>query len=51
MGHGNRHDDEPLDEHHEGPDEELGDEPDDDRATRRRVPLPDPLYRLWLHPT
>lgn len=46
MGPGDRHDEEPRDEHHEGPEEETGDEP-----TGRRNPLPDPLDRVWLHPT
>jgi serine protease DegQ len=58
MGPGDRHEDEPLDEHHEGPpegppegpDEELGEEPEDERAGPAN-PLPDPLDRLWLHPT
>ncbi|HEY5171270.1 MAG TPA: S1C family serine protease [Acidimicrobiia bacterium] len=50
MGPGDRHEDEPLDEHHEGPDEELGEEPDDERAGAAS-PLPDPLDRVWLHPT
>lgn len=54
MGPGDRHEDEPLDEHHEGPDEgpdeELGEEPDDERAGPAN-PLPDPLDRVWLHPT
>jgi len=67
MGHGNRHDDEPPDEHPEGPgpgpgeepvedlggspDIDLGEESDDDGEPRRRPPLPDPLDRIWLHPT
>jgi S1-C subfamily serine protease len=46
MGPGDRHDEEPRDEHHEGSEEEIGDEP-----ARRRNPLPDPLDRVWLHPT
>ena len=46
MGQGNGHDDQPPDEHPEGPDEE----PDDEDAGAR-VPLPDPLDRVWLHPT
>lgn len=51
MGPGNRHEDEPLGEHREGPDDDLGDEPDDERGARPRSPLPDPLDRVWLHPT
>jgi len=50
MGPGNRHDEEPLDDHSEGSSDEFGDEPDDDRSARRG-PLPDPLDRIWLHPT
>ena len=50
MGPGNRHDEEPLDDHSEGSPDEFGDEPDDDQ-TARRGPLPDPLDRIWLHPT
>ncbi|MDQ1380576.1 MAG: serine protease Do [Actinomycetota bacterium] len=46
MGPGDRHDEEPRDEHHEGPDEDSGDE-----AGGPRTPLPDPLDRMWLHPT
>jgi len=54
MGPGNRHDDEPRDEppedrpegHLDGHD----DEPDDDHPGPR-APLPDPLDRVWLHPT
>jgi S1-C subfamily serine protease len=51
MGHGNRHDDEPRDEQPEGPDPDPGEEPEDDREPRRATPLPDPLDRVWLHPT
>ena len=50
MGPGNSHEDEPLDEHPEG----SADEPDDERDVGRsgtRGPLPDPLDRVWLHPT
>ncbi len=50
MGPGNSHEDEPLDEQPEG----SGDEPDDERDVGRsgtRGPLPDPLDRVWLHPT
>jgi S1-C subfamily serine protease len=47
MGHGNRHDDEPHDDHHEGDDDEAGDDLESP-ASRR---LPDPLDRLWVHPT
>lgn len=48
MGHGD-HEDEPLDDHHEGADEETADEADAPAAARR--PLPDPLDRVWVHPT
>jgi S1-C subfamily serine protease len=51
MGHGNRHDDEPRDEHPEGPGSDPGEEPEDDREPRLGTPLPDPLDRVWLHPT
>jgi len=50
MGPGNSHEDEPLDEQPEG----SADEPDDERDVGRsgtRGPLPDPLDRVWLHPT
>jgi S1-C subfamily serine protease len=50
MGPGNRHDEEPLDDHSEGSHDEFGDESDDDHSARRG-PLPDPLDRVWLHPT
>jgi len=49
MGPGNRHDDEPLGEHHEG-----GDDPAEDLDDERSAPpgpLPDPLDRVWLHPS
>jgi S1-C subfamily serine protease len=46
MGPGDRHDEEPREEHHEGPEEDLGDE-----TAGSRNPLPDPLDRVWLHPT
>ena len=42
MGHGDRHDDEPQ----EGPDEV----PDDEHDAPRGAP-PDPMDRLWVHPT
>ena len=48
MGQGNRHEDEPPDEHNEGPEEEPEDEIDD---PGRRTRLPDPLDRVWLHPS
>jgi S1-C subfamily serine protease len=52
MGPGNRHEDEPRDEHdprgQQG--DEPGDELDDEPAPQRR-PIPDPLDRVWLHPT
>ncbi len=51
MGPGNRHEDEPLDEHHEGGDGSPDAELDDDLADRPRGRLPDPLDRVWLHPT
>ncbi len=44
MGPGNRHEDEPRDEH------ERRDELDDEPAVARG-PIPDPLDRVWLHPT
>jgi len=47
MGHGN-HEDEPLDEHHEGADDDPGDEAAPTASSR---PLPDPLDRVWVHPT
>jgi S1-C subfamily serine protease len=50
MGPGDRHEDEPHDEHHDGPEPDLGDESDDDHAPSR-APVPDPLDRVWLHPT
>ncbi len=54
MGPGNRHEEEPLDEHNEGPDagvdDDTGEDHDDERAGSRG-PLPDPLDRVWLHPT
>ncbi len=54
MGPGNRHDDEPRDEYDEGRprgmDDEPGDELDDEPAAARG-PIPDPLDRVWLHPT
>ncbi|MDQ1475835.1 MAG: hypothetical protein QOE62_1064, partial [Actinomycetota bacterium] len=46
MGPGDRHDEEPRDEHHEGPEEETGED-----AVGPRTPVPDPLDRVWLHPT
>jgi serine protease DegQ len=46
MGPGDRHDEEPRDEHPDGPDDEIGDEP-----SGRRNRLPDPLDRVWVHPT
>jgi S1-C subfamily serine protease len=46
MGQGDRRDDEPPDEHSEGFDEE----PEDEHAGVRG-PIPDPLDRVWLHPT
>ena len=46
MGQGDRRDDEPPDENSEGFDEE----PEDEHAGARG-PLPDPLDRVWLHPT
>jgi len=49
MGQGDGHDDEPLDAHDEVPEDDVGDEPDD--ADRRPRRLPDPLDRVWLHPT
>jgi S1-C subfamily serine protease len=58
MGPGNSHEDEPLDEQPEGsvPGSHEGsdDEPDDGADIGRsgtRGPLPDPLDRVWLHPT
>jgi S1-C subfamily serine protease len=50
MGQGNRHEDEPHDEHHDGPEQEPEDEVDDE-AVGRRTRLPDPLDRVWLHPS
>ncbi len=57
MGPGNRHDDEPHDGQHESRSEradepdavEPGDDLDDEPAAR--APIPDPLDRVWLHPT
>jgi S1-C subfamily serine protease len=49
MGHGNRHEDEPLDDHNEGADDDRGDDLESPAASRR--PLPDPLDRVWVHPT
>ena len=46
MGHGNRHDE----GHGDGADDARDDEPDDE-PTRPGSPLPDPLDRVWLHPT
>ncbi|MDQ1455138.1 MAG: serine protease DegQ [Actinomycetota bacterium] len=46
MGQGDGRDDEPPDEHPEG----FDDDPEDEHAGARG-PLPDPLDRLWLHPT
>src|SRR5204863_62391 len=46
MGQGDGRDDEAPDEHPEGFDED----PEDEHAGTRG-PLPDPLDRLWLHPT
>ena len=60
MGPGKGHDDEPRDEHPDehpdGPQDDLDadladDLGDDDGDPQRRVPLPDPLDRVWLHPT
>lgn len=54
MGPGNRHDEEPLDKDNEGPDGRVGDdaaEDHDDERAGSRGPLPDPLDRVWLHPT
>jgi S1-C subfamily serine protease len=48
MGHGNHDEDEPLDEHHEGA-EDAGDDLEAPPSSRR--PLPDPLDRVWVHPT
>jgi putative serine protease PepD len=48
MGHGNRHEDEPHDDHNEGADDDAGDDLEAP-ASRRR--LPDPLDRVWVHPT
>jgi putative serine protease PepD len=49
MGQGNRHEDEPVDDPHDRPEDDLGDELDPPSSARR--PLPDPLDRVWLHPT
>src|SRR4051812_41461127 len=50
MGPGNSHDDDPFEEHPEDPRDDLGDESDEQRPGTRG-PLPDPLDRVWLHPT
>jgi S1-C subfamily serine protease len=50
MGPGNRHDDEPLDEHNDESDDELGEGLDEEHIGPRGA-LPDPLDRVWLHPT
>jgi S1-C subfamily serine protease len=54
MGPGNRHDDEPSDDNDEGRPEGMDDEPGDeldDEPAASRGPIPDPLDRVWLHPT
>jgi S1-C subfamily serine protease len=48
MGHGNRDEDEPVDDH-KGPEDDAGDELEPPASARR--PLPDPLDRVWVHPT
>ncbi len=49
MEPGNRHDDEPGERYDVG-DDEPGDELEDERQIRK-APLPDPLDRVWLHPS
>jgi serine protease DegQ len=54
MGPGDRHEDEPRGEHGEGSPNEPPDDSDDEPNGERsgtRGPLPDPLDRVWLHPT